>query len=652
MSSSRPTSICGKEVPTEPPTLSGAPRTWPQILFAACGRVAQRGRMLEGSLLALALGLFALDLELRLGAAPEMLYVAVVYFSLWSSGRQFPLMITTVCTGLTLAGFVLSPAGGAVRIDLANRLFLVVLLWITLELGLTRREAHQALRESHDELERGVRQRTSELTHAVGLLQDELLQRTKAERLLAESRERYRLLFDHAPYPMWIVDLDTLAFLDVNETAVRHYGYSREEFLSMTIKDIRPAEDVSKLLKALPLIGDTPRAEGMWRHRKRDGSLIDVELGLYSFTSDGLRARLTVVNDVTEPTRITRELKESEERFRRIFDGAPIGMGIVGVDCRFLKVNEAFGEMLGYRPSELIGMSFREITHPGDSEVDLRLAEEVLHGTRRSYHIEKRYLTKAGGVVWGQLTVTAFRYCEDGPIFALGMVENITERKRAEALRERLVGKIMVAQEDERRRVARELHDGIGQILTSLAVGLRSLEEAGAMEQAAPQAKRLRRIAAGAIDEVRRIARGLRPSVLDDLGLTEALRQYAREYQQTHGIAVDVHVDGLTIDRLPSAVETTLYRVIQEALTNAARHAAAKTVSVVLHCMSAKVKAVIEDDGCGFEVDGGGTACGPVGLGIQSMHERAALLNGTVAIESAPGKGTSVYVQIPLREGT
>jgi signal transduction histidine kinase len=107
-------------------------------------------------------------------------------------------------------------------------------------------------------------------------------------------------------------------------------------------------------------------------------------------------------------------------------------------------------------------------------------------------------------VVWGQLTVTALRYREDGPIFALGMVQNITERKRAEALRERLVGKIMVAQEDERRRIARELHDGIGQTMTSLAVGLRSLEEARTREEAASQAQGMRKIAAGAVEEVRR----------------------------------------------------------------------------------------------------------------------------------------------------
>jgi two-component system sensor histidine kinase UhpB len=612
--------------------------------------MAQRGLFFEAILVALSLGLFALDVELPHGAAPEFLYAGLVYFSLWSSRRQFPFQITMGCTGLTILGFVLSPIGSPIWIDLANRFVAGVLLWITLQLGLARRGAHQALLESHAELERRVRQRTSELTHAVGSLQDELLQRTNAERLLAESRERYRLLFDHAPYPMWIVDLDTLSFLNVNETAVRHYGYSREEFLAMTIKDIRPAEDIPKLLKTLPVVADSARIEGQWRHRKKDGSIIDVELGLYSFTREGRRARLVVVNDVTESTRITRELRESEERFRRIFDGAPIGMGIVGADCRFLKVNDAFSEMLGYRPADLIGKTFGEITHPADLDADLRLAEEVLRGTRRSYHIEKRYRTKTGVVVWGHLTVTTLRYREGGPIFALGMVENITDRKRAEALRERLIGKIMVAQEEERRRIARELHDGIGQTLTSLAVRLRSLEEFSTREEAAAQAKVLRKIAAGAVDEVRRIARGLRPSVLDDLGLDEALRQYASEYQQTHGVAVDVQVEGRANQRLPTAVETTLYRIVQEALTNVARHAAAGNVSVVLHRTAALVKAVVEDDGCGFEVEVDGPGAGR-GLGIQSMRERAVLLNGRVEIESSLGKGTSVFVRIPLEEG-
>lgn len=618
-----------------------ARRRWSRVLLAACARHAQRGGLFEGVLIALMLGLFVLDLELPLGAAPEFLYAAVVYFSLWSSRTRFPVLITAGCTGLTIAGFLLSPVGTAAWIDLANRFFAVVLLWITLELGLARREAHQALQESHAALEGRVRQRTVELSHAVESLEAELVQRRQAERLLAESRERYRLLFDHAPYPMWVVDLETLAFLEVNETAVCHYGYSRDEFLRMTAKDIRPPEDVPRFLEAVPLAQDSPRIEGNWRHRKKDGSIIDVELGLYSFMSDGRRVRLTVVNDVTEAKRAAERLRASEERFRKVFDSAPIGMGLVGSDHRFLKVNDAFGEMLGYHPSDLIGKTFEEITHPDDLSRDIQLANEVLAGARRSYRIEKRYRTRAGGVVWGHLTVTALRYREAGPIYALGMIENITERKRAEALRERLVGQIMVAQEEERGRIARELHDGIGQTVTSLAVGLRSLEEAATREEAASQAKALRKTAAGAVEEVRRIARGLRPSVLDDLGLAEALR---------HGVAADVHIHGSAMDRLPGAVETTVYRIVQEAMTNVVRHAAAGSVGVVIHGAATMLTAIIEDDGCGFEVAADDTGSGR-GFGIQSMKERAALLNGTVEIESSLGKGTSVFVRIPLNEG-
>lgn len=634
----------------EPGPAGLAPIAWPKALFEACGRLARRGRLLEGSLLLFALGLFVLDLQLPLGAAPEFLYAAAVYFSLWSSRRRFPLLMTAGCTVLTLGGFGLSPTGTAIWIDLANRFFAVVLLWITLELGLARREAHQALRESRDELERRVRQRTSELAHAVDSLQHELLQRTNAERLLAESRERYRLLFDHAPYPMWIVDLDTLAFLEVNETAVRHYGYSREEFLRMTAKDIRPPEDVPRFLETVPLAKDSPRIAGNWRHRKKDGSIIDVELGLYSFTSEGRRVRLTVVNDVTDARRAAERLRASEERFRKVFDSAPIGMGLIGPDGRFLQVNDAFCSMVGYSHAELAGKTFDEITHPHDAAVDRRLAEQVFAGTLPRYQLEKRYLTKTGHTIWGHLTVAGLLDGGDGARCALGMVEDISERKKAEATKNQWVERIITAQEEERRRIARELHDGIGQIVTSLAIGLRSIEDEGCVESTMSQVRTLRQAASTAVEDLRRIARGLRPSVLDDLGLYEALRQYAREYELTYGLVVDVYLQGKEQPRPPGPVETALYRIVQEALTNVAKHSAARHVGVVLNCTPSTINLVVEDDGCGFDATATQPA-GANGIGLIGMRERAALLDGTVEIESSPGKGTAVYVRIPLKGG-
>ncbi|MDP3090596.1 MAG: PAS domain S-box protein [Nitrospira sp.] len=625
-----------------------AGRRWPQVLLAVCAHYAQRGGLFEGALIALMLGLFVLDLELPLGAAPEFLYAAVVYFSLWSLRTRFPVLVTVGCTGLTIAGFMLSSVGTAAWIDLANRFFAVVLLWITLELGLTRREAHQALQESHAVLEVRVRQRTVDLSHAVESLEAELVQRRQAERLLDESRERYRLLFDHAPYPMWIVDLDTLAFLDVNETAVRHYGYSRDEFLGMTAKDIRPPEDVPQFLEAVPLAQDSLRIEGVWRHCKKDGSIIDVEIGLYSFMSNGRRARLAVVNDVTESRRMTTQLRESEERFRRIFDSAPIGMGLVGPDGRFMRVNDAFCSMVGYSPAELASKTFSDITHPQDAAADRRLAEQVFTGKLQAYQLEKQYLTKTGKAIWGHLTVSGLLDGGGGARYALGMVKDISERKRAEATKNQWVARIIAAQEEERRRIACELHDGIGQILTSLAVGLCSIEGEGCVESTVPRMRILRQTASTAVEDLRRIARGLRPSVLDDLGLYEALRQYAREYGLTQGIAVDLYIQGEEQPRPPGPVETALYRIVQEAMTNVMKHSAARHVGVVLNCGPSTISLVVEDDGCGFDAAGSKSAAG---IGIASMRERAALLRGTVEIESLPGKGTAVYVRLPLKGG-
>ncbi len=626
------------------------PLGWPGSWSAAWDRLARTDWMLEGALISGALSILALDAMLPSGTAVELLYALVVYLSLRSTRRGFPAVMTVGCTALTLCGAMLSSAGVPHPIDWTNRALVSLLLWVTLKLGLAGRDATRNLEQSHAEAEAMVRQRTADLSRAIESLQAELVQRARVERLLDQSRAQYQTLFEHAPSPMWIVDLDTLQFLDVNESAVRQYGYAREEFFAMTVKDIRPPEDVPRFLEALPVTADGPKIPGSWRHRKKDGSLIDVELGVYSFDHGGRRARLAVVTDVTESKRLMEQLKESEERFRGIFEEAPIGIGAIGRDGRFLRVNEAFCRMSGYSAAELTGKTLGELTHPDDAGNHLRLVEEVIDGRSPSFHRDQRYRTKAGKTFWGHLTVTALRTKKGTTPYALAMVEDVSERKRADVIRTRLLDKIMVVQEEERQRVARELHDGIGQVLTGLAVGLRSLEDAPRSEATSAQARRLRRIAADAVHEVRRIARGLRPSVLDDLGLEEALRQYARDYAVAYGIAADVHFGGVRDGRLPSAVETALYRIIQEAMTNAAKHAGARALSVVLERGRSAVTAIIEDNGCGFEVDGAASG-GTAGLGIPGMRERAGLLGGTVEIESSSGKGTAVYVRLPITEG-
>ena len=224
--------------------------------------------------------------------------------------------------------------------------------------------------------------------------------------------------------------------------------------------------------------------------------------------------------------------------------------------------------------------------------------------------------------------------------------------------RARLLKQILSAREEEQRRIARDLHDGIGQSLTSLLLGLRAAAEVPTFAEARARLGELRDITASLLDEVRKLARGLRPIVLDDLGLLAVLERYAADYTHAHGIAVDVYAPDLALARLPAAVETALYRIAQETLTNVLKHAAAKAVSLVVrrelggvtHGASG-IHLTVEDDGCGFDSDAllqvPGTG---KGLGLLDIRERAALLNGSFTVESQPGSGTTVHVCIPLRE--
>jgi signal transduction histidine kinase len=219
------------------------------------------------------------------------------------------------------------------------------------------------------------------------------------------------------------------------------------------------------------------------------------------------------------------------------------------------------------------------------------------------------------------------------------------EIKQAEAMHRLLLERTLSAQEEERRRIARELHDEAGQLLTALLVGLRTLEEAQHLADVKVQGPRLREIAAQAIDEIGRLARGLHPAVLDDHGLGVALSRYATEYTRAHNIAVDLALNELDSYSLPSKVQIALYRILQESLTNVARHSGANAVSIRFTRLATAVKVAVIDDGRGF--DAKAVAVSSHRLGIHSMRERAAMLGGTVSFVSLR-KGTKMLVQVPL----
>lgn len=245
-------------------------------------------------------------------------------------------------------------------------------------------------------------------------------------------------------------------------------------------------------------------------------------------------------------------------------------------------------------------------------------------------------------------TVTIARSDEVGQL-ATAFNTMTQQLREKEEDRSRLLERVISVQEEERKRVSRELHDEAGQALTSLMLGLKYLHETTGDEKVRTQADDLRAVASDTLDLMHDLSLDLRPSSLDDLGLAAALERYAHDYGRKHEINVDFHPGALRDRRLPAEHELAVYRIVQEALTNTAKHAEAGNVSVTLEMRNGTAVVVAEDDGCGFDTDDARSSNGHTRrLGLLGMEERAALVGGRLTVESRAGAGTSVFLEIPV----
>jgi PAS domain S-box-containing protein len=307
----------------------------------------------------------------------------------------------------------------------------------------------------------------------------------------------------------------------------------------------------------------------------------------------------------------------------------------------------------GYTADEIVGQHVG-LFYPPDEARQGAPGRALERAAAEGRVVEEGWrIRRDGSRFWAEVLITAVRDAQGRFVGYSVVTHDVSERRRHAEVRARLLEQVTAAQEEEQRRLARELHDETGQSLTSLLVGLRTLADAPSLVAAREQVTELRRVTARTLDEVRRLARGLRPGVLDELGLVPAIEQLSVDHSQLHSIAVEVSAGSFGMERLPPAVEAALYRVIQEALTNAAKHSGARTVNVVLQRRRELVQAIVSDDGCGFDVEATlRTPAARAHLGLHGMRERAALLGGTVTIESTPGEGTTIYVRVPVFGGS
>jgi PAS domain S-box-containing protein len=262
---------------------------------------------------------------------------------------------------------------------------------------------------------------------------EDVTERRRSEQALRESESRFRQLFMANPHPMWVFDVETLRFLDVNEAAQRNYGYSREEFLAMTIKDIRPPEDVPRLLQVIgqPISGGPGN---VWRHRRKDGVIIEVEVTSHMFEYGGRRAELVLADDVTRRLQSERALRASEERWQFALEGSGDGVWDWDVVGGTVYLSRRWHEMLGYRVG-VIGPGFgavEELIHPEDRVGASRALAECIRGQVGSYEYELRLRCADGTYRW---VLARGRVVERSPSGAavrmIGTHSDVTERRRA-----------------------------------------------------------------------------------------------------------------------------------------------------------------------------------------------------------------------------
>lgn len=489
-------------------------------------------------------------------------------------------------------------------------------------------------------------------------------QEEESRRALAESREaqleseaRFRVAFHRAPFGMAMVGADGMV-QQVNDAFARLLGREVDEMVGTSVDALIHPDDlpVAHAHRRQVLSGDVESVETVMRLRHRDGHSV-----LARVTRSMVRDRdgkpshmIGQVEDVTERRRAEEALRASERTFRSFAESMAAGVLIVqnGV-VRY--ANAAVTTITGFDGAEILGQSILFIVHPAERDLVWQRGLARLRGDAVSTRAEYRVNTKSGVERWVDITVVLIDY--QGAPALLGTAFDVTERKNAEeALRTsldelrrsedqlRLLAQRQVrVREEERRRLGFDLHDDVCQELVGTGIMVESVR--GRLHATDPEAsQKLARVGRHLNDlgeHLRLVARELRPMLLHDLGLADSVRSLAAGMSTTTRITTRVP---RPIPRLGEEIETAVYRIVQEAISNALRHAHADEVVVTLAASDGVLHAEVRDDGRGFDAK----TRQRESLGLVSMEERALAVGGTLRVDSSPGRGTTVVLTCPL----
>jgi PAS domain S-box-containing protein len=339
--------------------------------------------------------------------------------------------------------------------------------------------------------------------------------------------------------------------------------------------------------------------------------------------------------------------EKSAQLFRYLFEEASLGIAVEDLEGKLLLANPALCTMLGYREEELCAMSCSDFANPEDSQDDWALFQKLRAGLIDRYSLEKRYVRKDGTQIWGRLNVSFLKTSDGEAPLVFAFVEEITKRKLAEEALSGVSRKLIEAQEHERARIGRDLHDDIGQRLSLLAVQLQQMKQAPP-DSAAEVSVRMNELckqASEIANDVQALSHELHSTRLEFLGLAAAMRGFCKEFAEQRNVEIKFGSHDMPSPLPSSEISLALFRVLQEALHNAAKHSGVRQFEVQLWGRPREVHLTVSDSGVGFHTQAANEG---QGLGLISMRERLTLVNGELAIESQPTRGTTIHARVPL----
>jgi len=477
--------------------------------------------------------------------------------------------------------------------------------------------------------------------------------RERVEAALREAQQRYRDILDNLHEGVFQTTPEG-TFITANRALVQMLGFASEHELIETRRDIaqqhyvNPA-DRDEFKRRIDLFGKVTGFE--FECYCKDGRRIWLsENGRVVRANDGhVLYYEGTARDITDRKQAESALRESEERYRELFENSRDAVYVHDMSGRYTSVNRGAEELTGYAREEIIGKHYSNFIAPNylrearesfcrklDLPIETTYEAQVIckDGTRKPVEVSSRMIHRNGA-----------------PIGVQGTVRDITERKRAQRTLQTYSRRLIQAQEAERESIARELHDQIGQALTAINMNLQWIRRSGAVLPAGqPRIKESIEVINETLQRVRELSLELRPSLLDDLGLAAALRWYATRFSARTGILTEVTGD-LQNDGIHRTVQTACFRIAQEALTNAARHSRAAKALVTLEERDQRLQLGISDDGVGFDAQLIINSSSSFALGLRGMQERALAVNGQLHVDSKVGGGTRIVVVVPLMDG-